>query len=1347
MRTVIAALLLVLCLPAGAQTPYLVKDINSTTNGFASSSSPANFFRFGSRIFFSATTAAHGAELWATDGTASGTAEVADIFTGQFSSSPSQFAIVNGKLLFNARSTHGEELWTTDGTSAGTREMADIYSGTGSSSPGDRIVYKNQLFFSAQDGGTTGRELWVTDGTQAGTRLFKDLAPGADSSNPGGFVLLNGLVYFSASGSLWKTDGIEAGTVQVTSSSVFVSGLTVSGSHIFFSGYSQQAGLEPWISDGTEAGTHLIREITSGATGSVVGAITAFRGGILFAADDQVYGSELWFSDGTAAGTRMVRDVNPGASPSMSNPSITVAGDIAYFPATTAAAGSELWKTDGTEGGTTIVRDIAPGAESSNPTSAIAAGNSVFFVVLNGTDRILWITDGSEAGTRPVKTSGTLTLLQPSALVFGVQPSFLTAIDAIVYFAGANAMNGYEPWKSDGTDAGTAMIANLTLDSAPSSSPRNLIAAGDWLYFDAWDGSGKITQSGSERSLWRTDGTPEGTLKLTDAPQGGFASIGHSLFFNKDVIWTSDGTPEGTVPADDITRRFPGPSFVRFAFGSNLYASVYNGSNREWATPTVPNATVTRLGFSESDGFVNLAGRLVFFFGRSLWTTDGTADGTYAIVPDLGESVTSSAAVMGGYVYFATGSSDGSAKLWKSEGTFDGTVVVKPLPATPSMFTATGRKLFFVASGQLWITDATDAGTRALPATPAAGTLTAVRDGVVFRATDSVNGAEPWGSDGTAEGTHLLRDIRTGAIGSNPAILTPVDGVAYFAALDDSHGSATWVTDGTSAGTNLVAAFDGALAGNFPQRYVRAGDRLYYDGTTVATGTELWALPLPATSRLTIDDIRIAEGDSGSKTARFTVSLSKAPAKNVTVDYATSDGTALAGNDYDAASGKLTFAPGETSKNIDVAVRGDIAAENNETFFVTLSNAAGAEIAKSTGFTLIDDDDQTADLALSLIFSSTFPTVTINAANNGPRTATGLKLVTTATPGNAPPCCAAPLLQLASGKTAPELTAGWTTSQQYFSATATAHERDPQPSNNRVGWIAHDQMAMDALYLTPGGQANVTFFSSNPATYVVQSSDPAVISVPTSLTTPSPRGSASFVAHALSAGTATITVYTSATVLGSLTVDVVAPSATPRWPGAINVSVAESTVRLDAQATVTVDTSGTAPFSGATATGLVTVTTNGQELGRTTLTPTLRHWSLPVSFGQLGTQAISVNYAGDANFLPSTTSSNVAVTMGSVTMLAGAERGGTTVTVHVRVTGSTLATPSGSIDVSELGTTIHATANLVSVAPGVSDAAFTLANISGAQHTFRVVYSGDGKYSSNVQSVRLLEARGRAVRH
>ncbi|MCR9254971.1 MAG: trypsin-like serine protease, partial [Alphaproteobacteria bacterium] len=109
---------------------------------------------------------------------------------------------------------------------------------------------------------------------------------------------------------------------------------------------------------------------------------------------------------------------------------------------------------------------------------------------------------------------------------------------------------------------------------------------------------------------------------------------------------------------------------------------------------------------------------------------------------------------------------------------------------------------------------------------------------------------------------------------------------------------------------------------------------------------------------LSISDASVTEADSFARTMTFTVSLSEAATSEVTVQYATSDGTATAGagasgtaagtSDYTATSGTLTFAAGETSKTVSVSVTGDIAIESDETFTVTLSNASGATLSDAT---------------------------------------------------------------------------------------------------------------------------------------------------------------------------------------------------------------------------------------------------------------------------------------------------------------------------------------------------------------------------------------------------------------
>ena len=108
---------------------------------------------------------------------------------------------------------------------------------------------------------------------------------------------------------------------------------------------------------------------------------------------------------------------------------------------------------------------------------------------------------------------------------------------------------------------------------------------------------------------------------------------------------------------------------------------------------------------------------------------------------------------------------------------------------------------------------------------------------------------------------------------------------------------------------------------------------------------------------LEVDDVTVTEGASGTVNATFTVSLSTASGWTVTVDWATSDGTATAGTDYTAGSGTLTFVAGETGKTFDVAVSGDTVDEDDETFTVTLSNADHASIPDATGTGTITDDD------------------------------------------------------------------------------------------------------------------------------------------------------------------------------------------------------------------------------------------------------------------------------------------------------------------------------------------------------------------------------------------------------
>ena len=167
-----------------------------------------------------------------------------------------------------------------------------------------------------------------------------------------------------------------------------------------------------------------------------------------------------------------------------------------------------------------------------------------------------------------------------------------------------------------------------------------------------------------------------------------------------------------------------------------------------------------------------------------------------------------------------------------------------------------------------------------------------------------------------------------------------VDGATVTLTLSDPVGHAQTVTVGYTPGTDALEDVWGNNAPGFSARSVRNDS------------------PEP---ELSIEDVTVDEGDG---TAEFTVTLDLASGETVTVDYATADGTALAGSDYTAASGTLTFAAGDTSKTIDVLVTDDSLGEGDEDFTVTLSSAANAGMSngEATG-TITDNEIPTLTIA------------------------------------------------------------------------------------------------------------------------------------------------------------------------------------------------------------------------------------------------------------------------------------------------------------------------------------------------------------------------------------------------
>jgi ELWxxDGT repeat protein len=312
-----------------AQGTVLVRDINPDLDD----SNPSELTAVNSTLFFIANDGQTGPELWKSDGTAAGTVRVKDILPGR-EGRVSHLSRLNGMLLFAADDGRsGTELWKSNGTEGGTVLLKDINPGPADSSPAEFREMSGVLYFAAHDG-TRGIELWKTDGTAAGTVLVKDINPGHPSSSPCLLTNVSGTLFFWADDGitgkeLWKSDGTAAGTVLVkdinpgkgTSFPVFSStgttfyhpvttpkgpSIMVAINHTLYFTADEDHGKELWKSDGTAAGTVLVKDINPAKNSSAPSLLTNLNGVLLFAADDGRSGVGLWKSDGTAAGTMPV---------------------------------------------------------------------------------------------------------------------------------------------------------------------------------------------------------------------------------------------------------------------------------------------------------------------------------------------------------------------------------------------------------------------------------------------------------------------------------------------------------------------------------------------------------------------------------------------------------------------------------------------------------------------------------------------------------------------------------------------------------------------------------------------------------------------------------------------------------------------------------------------------------------------------------------------------------------------------------------------------------------------------------------------------------------------------------
>ena len=463
----------------------------------------------------------------------------------------------------------------------------------------------------------------------------------------------------------------------------------------------------------------------------------------------------------------------------------------------------------------------------------------------------------------------------------------LKEFNGLTYFIA----NDNELWSTDGNTANTQSVASVGTSNGTPSAYIQKVHNGK-IYLNA---SETLAADGTDEAVWISDGTSSGTVLLKDGFKyisQDYVSVGNLLFFRAEDAthgiewWVTDGTTAGTHITKDVNPgedgQDVGPRYI--AYHDKLYFIGYTEADEMdfWVSDGTEAGTYM-LAESDYPGAVPLNydmeifdDKIFFTFhertnGIELWVSDGTADGTHMVKncnTGSDSSFVTSFEILGDkLLFFANNGNDlGSQYLWSTDGTEANTIPLKKVAVTGGEsveWTHYNGLLYFVGNLnnlglELCVTDGTTAGTHAVKdiRTGTVGSfperLVVANNKLFFFASDGTTGTEPWVTDGTEAGTLSLGDIFPGTSGSkvgNYGATYAISNKAYFVARIAANNLHLYSSDGTAAGTVAVAPANATVTfsplGNDNGTLYKTFGALYFEANYTSGGDSLYRLGTP----------------------------------------------------------------------------------------------------------------------------------------------------------------------------------------------------------------------------------------------------------------------------------------------------------------------------------------------------------------------------------------------------------------------------------------------------------------------------------------------------------------------